>query len=579
LNTHGDDLRFQSIETILSEKNLKNPELEVLYPDVHLYSAALYQPSGGVTGDSTRVGNLNPTDAEKKHISFLNQAKEAQSSIAITPEYSCPWSAIEKLLAEDTFPEHSKLWIVGCESISVENLHSFKSNHQEKYEIFFETISPQTGRFLDPVCLFFKTEDQSGQSKQVILIQFKTQSMGDAPNHYERDNLIRGDLVYIIRGRDTNSIRLVTFICSDVLGITNDQIKEILTRTLIVHIQLNPNPRSITFAQYRTFCFDATVSDCEVLSVNWAQNIQCAETTPSNWNNIAGSCLYFKTDKLNTFDERINQNHARGLYLTYWERFRTYAYFFNYNEHVFLFRCTKPWQFHGTPQQAGRSGPEALGVKSWNKETEGWVTEVAITDGFEDQCKLIMGDLTALSKLHDNPISIERLLTLSHGEAKTSLWHKIEHQSFFHIKQEEIIQRISFAQDNHADAIENRQKYLRLFSTLTHIVSDQNNFPVMISNLKQGGILNYSEQEPHRNLYAPGLTPATVVYVGENPSFGDVERVYTNLKLLLNESDRDSNRLLIWYRDIAGQTKYYPQELRPNADEDPAENPASITRS
>lgn len=571
---------FVEIDTVLSPRGLKNPQLDILRPDVYPYDTAILQPTGRITGGDTYVRNIDPVEAKAKHLEFFNIALSKACSLAVTPEYSCPWDCIREMLSTSKFPGSGHIWAIGAESIQPEELEQFKTQFQGSYEIIHEAYEVKTFKFFDPVCFFFNTEDQEGNLKKVILIQFKTKSLGDAPHHFERDRLILGKSIYKFRSRETHSINFVTLICSDVLGITNDQFDPVITRSLILHIQLNSNPRSPTYAQYRRFCFDAISDDSEIICVNWAEKVYCPETDPQGWDNISGSGIYLKSKKSDLSDLRVNQNHSLGLYLTFWESFKTYVHYFNYAEHIFLYRNTKPWQQIGTNQQAGRTGPEMIETLNWVPATSKWALSVLVNDGFANACRRITGNLTSLLNLQNRPIDIERLLTLSHGFASIQSWSKVENQTFFHIDASEILNRISFAQDNHASAIRSRDHFLSKFAVLAEILTDANNYPITIKDLFGNSTLDASVSEPIRNLVSSSKSPATVVYIGENPVVGEVEKIYANLQMLLANDKKDTFRLTIWYKDLSGRTKFFPPELLPDADlyPDDQSQSALITR-
>jgi hypothetical protein len=558
--------------------DLKLPELEILYPDQLHYTVLTYQPEGKVTGGNTYVRNQDQSEAYSKCIKFFELAKKRNVSLAVTPEYSCPWSVIDLLLTEDKFPNDKKIWVIGAESITLDELNNFKNKFQSKYEVNYEDLEGKPGNFVDPVCYFFNTEDSQSWPKKMILIQFKTVPLGDSPDHFERDNLILGSKIYQFEGRSAQSIIFSTLICSDVLNITKEQLDPVLTRSLILHIQLNKNPRSETYSLYRKFCLGTKNPDCDVITLNWAENVFCAETNPQNWNNIGGSGIYFKTAELDKSDERINKNHHLGMYLTNFHVNRSYVYYFNFKENVFFFRNLKVFQHYNSAQGAGRSGPEMLNVYSWSSAD--WTEQQQLDDGFIMALSEVKGSFSAIRNLANRPIDIERHLSLSTGLAKDEKWKSIEALKFFKIESLELIHRISFAQDKHPDVVADRNSYLSKYAVLEQILKNQNYYPITIQDMFNDCYLSAPAGNLIRNLMSDsGGAPATVVYIGEHPANGVVESVYASLMEILAKEKKDKYRVVIWYRHGTDRIKFYPENIEPEADIDPEEHPASITRS
>jgi len=64
-------LKFEYIDKFLSDKGLRNPKLEILTPDAHLYKALLYQPCGTIEIGDFYVKNIDQELAIRKLISFF----------------------------------------------------------------------------------------------------------------------------------------------------------------------------------------------------------------------------------------------------------------------------------------------------------------------------------------------------------------------------------------------------------------------------------------------------------------------------------------------------------------------------
>ena len=114
-------------------------ELEVLKRDTQRYSSFLYQHKGVFFADNTRIGNNNREEAKTKFINILAKAKEKNISLVLSPEYSCPKSVINEIIANpDLQPSQEKLWALGGESLNKEDLKYFKDLQIENIYIHFE---------------------------------------------------------------------------------------------------------------------------------------------------------------------------------------------------------------------------------------------------------------------------------------------------------------------------------------------------------------------------------------------------------------------------------------------------------
>ena len=71
--------------------------------------------------------------------------------------------------------------------------------------------------------------------------------MGNLHDFLERNNLIRGSKIYVLRN-DATSINLATFICSDLLDFNErDFDNYIYLPCIFIHLQLNNDPLAYPF--------------------------------------------------------------------------------------------------------------------------------------------------------------------------------------------------------------------------------------------------------------------------------------------------------------------------------------------
>ncbi|MDV4101368.1 hypothetical protein CMT19_09985, partial [Elizabethkingia anophelis] len=73
-------------------------ELDVLKRDTQRNSLFLYQHKGVFFADNTRIGNNNQEEAITKFTNVLIRAKDDNTALVLSPEYSCPKRVIEEVI-------------------------------------------------------------------------------------------------------------------------------------------------------------------------------------------------------------------------------------------------------------------------------------------------------------------------------------------------------------------------------------------------------------------------------------------------------------------------------------------------
>lgn len=194
-------MRIMSVDQELSRYDLSIVELNALKPDDSLYTLMFMQPKEKILVSSEFIGNTDTASADAKHTKFLELAKSMDADLAMTPEYSCPWSVVEQCIGQGLLPGDGRLWVLGCEAIAPAKLHELEKRRHEVIWIHEKVSQGSATGFLDPLCYFFQARNVQGDTKNVVVVQFKGQSMADPSNHLERDNLVRGTVRYVIRKR------------------------------------------------------------------------------------------------------------------------------------------------------------------------------------------------------------------------------------------------------------------------------------------------------------------------------------------------------------------------------------------
>ncbi|MGB5988391.1 MAG: hypothetical protein WBG43_01420 [Marinifilaceae bacterium] len=250
-------------------------ELDILKRDTQCNSFFLYQHKGVFFADNTRIGNNDQDEAKSKFLNVLTKAKEENIAIVLSPEYSCPKSVIEEIIADDNLkPSVRKIWALGGESLNVEELNYLRTLDDENIHIHFEDCYSNSDKnYVDPLYYIFRGMYE-GVEKLIVLIQFKSRHMGGLrSSQLEPENLIEGENVYIIKNNQS-SIRLISLICSQAMNLNAAFEPELVTNHnwtdspyLILSLQYNPNPSHNDFIAFKKFVLEKEKR--ELITLNW----------------------------------------------------------------------------------------------------------------------------------------------------------------------------------------------------------------------------------------------------------------------------------------------------------------------
>lgn len=295
---HGDYVEIKPVSEVLTPAGLGAPVLNALVPNEKNYTVLLMQPQGNIEASIAGVRNRDHDLALRYFGRFLADARQTQADLVITPEYSMPWETLVAAIKEGTVPGQGKLWVLGCESIRFGELEKLKQDLAELAAVLYEPLQEDPARFIDPLAYAFLAPpaDGRGTAKIVVLIQFKTCTMGSDVNHYETNRLQLGSLVY--QFGDGQNLRLTSLICSDAFAFDEgNHARAVYHQSLVIHVQLNPNPRHAQYRRYRDRLFGYAGDVTEVLCLNWAQDVEVwNQAGKKDWKNIAGSAWYLRPD-------------------------------------------------------------------------------------------------------------------------------------------------------------------------------------------------------------------------------------------------------------------------------------------
>lgn len=570
-------------------RTLCKPDLKCLRQDHELYKTMLMQLVGKIEYDTEGIRIADENLATAKFNLLIDKAIEEDVDLAITPEYSCPWTSIEQFISENKLPSENNIWVVGCQSIKPQEFKDLTDRHVNVVWIYDETLVQQKlneNKFFDPVCFLLKTRNTDNEIKDVIIVQFKTCNSAEI---WERDNFIQGSIFFAIENR-INSTRLMTFICSDTLrNIDFNTVNEgyfVGQPLLLIHIQLNQKPFDASYKKYRNNIYSYGNKDDynkEVICLNWARGVTFDDENGNEveFNKYGGSSFYCQTNKIELGDTRINENHKKGLYYTSWKNMKSHVSFLNYEEYIFLIENTKPSQITSLPALRNRTGPKVIKTFRWNNQ---WNEAATVNDGFSQVCSEIEdadGNLNCLTG-NDNFMEVERIIQLSSGDLDDSPnkdWSKIINLLSFQISDTEINNRNTFTHDPDSTAKANRKGKLNRYHSLKNkILTDPQQAPAAFLN----AILKFETGSNSKNIYLLNLhsldntRKGTAIYLGDK-SFAEAKAFKVKIESLFNE-DQQGKQVIVWYNN-PGLIRIFDVDNKPQISENVSQSPVSYKKA
>jgi hypothetical protein len=564
-------------DEILQHAGFSPPRFRALIPNEDNYSVLLLQPRGELEADASGVRHRDGTLANRQFAAFLTTAKDDDVDLAITPEYSLPWSVLTDVIEAGNGPSEGALWCLGCASLRYADLEVIKHNFAAHATFIYEPLPPQGQRFANPLAYVFRTHaQQDGSSRLIVLVQFKTCPMGGDNDHFEINGMQRGTTIYSFGGTP-QQVRLVSLICSDVLEFQDGHATQIYDRAIIIHIQLNRDPRHTLFKQYRSKLFRTDTDTTELLCLNWANDVTMIfGGAPTSWNNIAGSAWYLRPHGFDSRDPALIQNHQRGLYYTWCPSLRAHAMFLNFAPAVFHITATKVFHFDVAGVLCRRIGPRVTLMSGWDNATSAWVAQLP-DDHFSSllpACGAANTEVRAIAAI--NPFNVERVLALAAGQIDSNEeWHDVRKLDSCIILENETIRRITFCQDSEPEARQFRQSRIsRLRRLCDEILTSPAQIPPSLGDFQAGKRFEWVPQAPHQNIIANSGKRATVIYVGEDASRVDAQNIKKRAADFLRRRSRDHDheleskqRLAVWFRGDGGAIELLDREQYVKYDE------------
>jgi hypothetical protein len=468
-------MKYVDLINILRGKAFDAIEFNVLAKNAHPASVSMLQCQGDITAKAEAITAADDAVFVKKAWQFIQEVKKKQPDLALTPEYSIPWSLIGRLIEEHAFPHEKKLWIFGCESTSIERFQAFRSEWDTvHWEVDEEALATQQGRFLDPLIIVFQVKIGE-QIKTCVAVQFKATQMGGSfANRIEADNLILGTQRFYLKPQ--NSIALVPLICSDMFEFNHRDLPEYTDYSyLICHVQMTPDPFNNIFSQPRNNLYLSGFGEkYEFLCLNWASGTRINDDVMS-WD-YGGSAYYLKPDGFDKpekghdcfrephqIDQKLQSNHNKGLYLKFCLARRIAVYYLWSDEHVHWFNISKVDQSLAAPAQKHRAGATSTGILVWGSAA--WLDKGDVP--IEDGIVLISQNFKTLPDTAVNipVVERERLFAISTAKIKTEKWFYSRNLQGFQISEEGekpggVTVRIRSSQDEEINSLLGSVSYL-----------------------------------------------------------------------------------------------------------------------
>jgi len=537
-------------------------DLIALQRNSQRYSTLLYQHEGILSANKNKVGNRN--SVIRQFQSFLNLAKKRNIDLVLTPEYSCPWNIISSIILNTKqWPQEGKLWVLGCESIKIDEIKLFKSKHAGDNTIIYydESVYSSNKSFLDPIIYLFQAKHKNN-SKLVVIIQFKTHHMGVwSGGDLERNNLIQGKEIYIIRN-SVNSIYFMSLICSEAMNLSSELNGENRIAIdwedkpyLIFNPQLNPDPAHADFISFRKYVFQS--NDKEIISLNWQVSSKIANEKMLD-NNFSRSGFYIKSNEIELIKEnRIIENHNKGLYYFNNKKNR-HTYLLSSDPHCFLIEIPPVKISNAQPTQIRKDGPEVIEVFTLNDQKSSLISIKSVCDKHIDYLTETGCVNSFLLNPTNSVLDKERLVCLStgdvNGEAKIN-WCNISNvRSIYMDENQEINGRLTVAQNTCLESLRIRTKYIDVIKELKKILDDKNNHPDSLSDYKTEKLVLSYYNDSYLDHYRFNIIGekgqriyATVAFVGSMPN-SHIDKVYYTMRELFNRTDsKDIERVVVFY--------------------------------
>ncbi|MDO4340832.1 MAG: hypothetical protein Q4C91_22585 [Eubacteriales bacterium] len=309
-------IQYKRINDLLSEREIKFPELSIFSDRGIAIKVSHWQPEGILSFVQGTGIRCSSEEHSQKAEQFIELSENENVDIALTPEYSLPWSVLEKIFrTKELWPGNGKLLCLGMEGISYKDFSDFKSAWDDRTELVIVTEDLGElfrNQFFSCVAYVF-----CASKKLICIIQFKTTAASDKWVELESRGLTTGNVIYYFQDTKTNHC-LLTYICADALNQGISSVKEQVNyqKCIILHPQLNPKPLHDSFCQMRKDFLNYSQGNIRIISVNWSKNTVIKRENGEKDITITDSysaCYYGKTMGAEALTELLVKNKASGI--------------------------------------------------------------------------------------------------------------------------------------------------------------------------------------------------------------------------------------------------------------------------
>ena len=234
--------------------------------------------------------------------SLLKKEQQAPSDVVIFPEYCISYNLIDKVVSnEEMRPKQGKLWCLPCQGISFNDFIGRMSRYEASGALIINDAYVGTeslqDKFINALIYCFISTDADDHQRVTLVPQIKTQAMRDPTYQCEEPYMYCGSTIFVF-GK-SNGIGLISLLCADSLNpkISWDGIADQARNFIILHPQLNTNPRQEDFCRIRNDMFAQNEKHVYV-SCNWAQGTHIVDNAGNKQLSIydSWSCIYYKYD-------------------------------------------------------------------------------------------------------------------------------------------------------------------------------------------------------------------------------------------------------------------------------------------
>lgn len=286
---------IKKMSELLKDHSVK---LSVNSTDSSRYSVLQYSGKGILNYSENGIGYYNYDEHYSNIESFLMLAQQNNSDLVITPEGSVPHNIIENIIIDkNKWPENNKLWCLCAEGITTEKfkykISELKTN-DNIILIFDEEVNYKVN--VNALWYLLRINGKLG-----VVIQLKQHHMSDHRLEGEGKDLSTGNVTYCfdLDGNNVTKNILVSYICSDLIGLSATSIISELSRThpIILSLQLNPKPFDEKFVNFRkTYFIDSSMSHQRMIVSNWGVGTTMQQSLFEI--NESGNAFFSKLDNM-----------------------------------------------------------------------------------------------------------------------------------------------------------------------------------------------------------------------------------------------------------------------------------------